>query len=68
MRNTPPEEHVPVREEAELDLIAECLHPRRGGDQDELDGTVRTFPNRNCSKRTQVACSIGETLEGDFLY
>ena len=40
MRNTPPEEHVPVGEEADLDLIAECLHPRRGGDQDEPAGTV----------------------------
>ena len=40
MRNTPPEEHVLVREEAELEFIAECLRPRRGGDQDEPTGTV----------------------------
>ena len=40
MRNTPAEEHVLVREEAELEFIAECLRPRRGGDQDEPAGTV----------------------------
>ena len=40
MRNTPAEEHVLVREEAELGFIAECLRPRRGGDQDEPAGTA----------------------------
>ena len=41
MRNTPLKEHVLVREEAELEfIVAECLRPRRGGDQDEPAGTV----------------------------
>jgi len=41
MRNTPPKEHVLVREEAELEfIVAECLRPRRGGDQDETAGIV----------------------------
>ncbi len=40
MRKTPPEEHVPVREEAELELIAELCARGEEAIKDEPAGTV----------------------------
>ncbi len=36
MRNTPPEEHVLVREESELEFIAECLCRAGAGDEEAM--------------------------------
>ena len=49
MRNTPPEEHVLVREEAELEFIAECL--RRAGARDEEAETTSRMVT-NCDLRS----------------